>query len=944
MPLNRRKERLFVYMRHAGNVALMFAVLALFAGTLAGCDLLTSDETRIERAKELNAKGDYRTAVIELKKVLENNANNKDARLLLGQVSLAAGQVAAAEKELRRAHELGMPFDQVVIPLGQALLVQGNYSQVLDELDPAIIESSDVKGAVLVLRGDAYLATNKLRDAERSFREVLALDPDSINGRIGLAKTAQVVGDFEGAEAHLNEALQRGPNSVAVWLAKGQLEFQRKRYAEAEEAFNSAIAKGEPRVTAVQEFIARNGLAEAQWRQGKSDAARHNVEKMAALAPRHPRPKYLRAVIAYGAGDYETAVQQLQQVLRLYPDNRPAQLLLGAAHYAKGNLEQADMYLSSVLATEPSSIQARKLLAATRIREQKPDDALNTLHPAVAQGTDDVQLLALMSRASFQAGDADGGISYLEQGLKADPGDQVLQMDLAAGYLSSGELERAIEILEKLPETKEGPYRREVLLILAYLRKHDTANALTQGQKLLADRPNDAGVRNLVGSIYMVGGDTQKARQQFDKALQLQPESPAVLMNLGRLEFREGKQDAARGRFEHVLQISPKNVNAMLALAQLSAARGDRQQVRQWLERASAVNPQNVGPRLLLVRHYLLAERDIAKAEELATDLARDVPENAEVQNALGIVQMAERNFRAAAESFRKATRLAPKSGNFQYNLARAELAQQNFGEAKRLLIRALELQPDHIPATSTLAMLEMRDGKGTQALARARNLQKNKTTRATGYGLEGDLQMMQRQYSKAVVAYDKAASDADSAAIALKSYEARRRAKMPDATKPLNQWLEKSPNDARVRLALAQDYQMRGQLQQAITQYELLVRNNPNSAGALNNLAWLYHEAKDSRALGTAERAYELQPESGAIADTLGWLLVQEGQVERGLALLRKAVEQAPKVPDIRYHLGVALAKAGAKDEARKTLSELVNSGENFKDMPEAKRLLENL
>lgn len=911
---------------------------------MSGCDLFLSDKARVEKARELTALGQYRTAIIELKKVLQNNAHNKDARMLLGRLSLATGEVVAAEKELRRAYKLGVPFDQVVIPLGQALLAQGKFDLVLEEFRPTVFESDDTKVAVLMLRGDAYVATGKLQDAERTFREVLARAPDSIGGRIGLAKAAQVAGDFDSAEAHLNDALQSDPKALMAWLAKGQLEFRRKRYAQAEEAFTTAIERGEPRANAVQEFIARNGLAETQWRQGESEAARGNVEKMARLAPRHPRPKYLRALIAYGAGDYKTTVEQLQEVLRWFPDYRSAQLLLGAAHYAKGNLEQADMYLSSVLAADPSSVQARKLLAATRLRQQQPNAALMTLQPAIAQGDTDQQLLGLASRAAFQAGDTDGGILYLEKGLKTDPDSAALQMELATGYLSSGDLEHAIEILEKLPETKEGAYRREVLLILAYLRKHDTKNALEEGRNVLAKRPNDPGAYNLVGSIYLVAGDLPKARQHFDMASQLQPDNLAVLMNLGRLDFREGKQDSARARFERVLRINPKNVNAMLALAQLSAARSDRQQVAQWLERASAVNPQDVDPRLLLVRHYLLAERDIAKAKELATGLAHDVPENAEVQNALGITQMAERDFQAAAASFRKTTRLAPKSGNFQYNLARAQLAQQNFGEAKRLLIKALELQPDHIPATSTLAMLEMRDGKTAQALARARNLQKSERTRAAGYGLEGDLQMMQRQYSKAVVAYDKAASHAASAAIAIKSYEARRRAKMQDAAKPLDDWLEKNPNDVRVRLALAQDYQKHGQLQRAITQYELLVRNNPNSARALNNLAWLYHETKDSRAIRTAERAYELQPESGAIADTLGWLLVEEGQVERGLALLRKAVEQTPTIPDIRYHLGVAFAKAGAKDEARKTLSELVNSGANFKDMAEAKRLLEQL
>ena len=91
-------------------------------------------------------------------------------------------------------------------------------------------------------------------------------------------------------------------------------------------------------------------------------------------------------------------------------------------------------------------------------------------------------------------------------------------------------------------------------------------------------------------------------------------------------------------------------------------------------------------------------------------------------------------------------------------------------------------------------------------------------------------------------------------------------------------------------------------------------------------------------------KRKRALRPDNGAITDTLGWLLVQQGQLQRGLELLRKAAVQAPNTPAIRYHLAVALAKVGATQEARDTLAELVNSGQAFRDLPKAKQLLQQL
>jgi predicted Zn-dependent protease len=134
------------------------------------------------------------------------------------------------------------------------------------------------------------------------------------------------------------------------------------------------------------------------------------------------------------------------------------------------------------------------------------------------------------------------------------------------------------------------------------------------------------------------------------------------------------------------------------------------------------------------------------------------------------------------------------------------------------------------------------------------------------------------------------------------------------------------------------------GQADRAIAQYELLARDERSNAMVLNNLAWLYHEAGDSRAEATAKRAYDGAPRNGAIADTYGWILVQSGKVAPGLPILEQAVKDAGSGPEVHYHYAVALANAGQRDKARAELLSLTSRTQSFESFPKAQQLLAEL
>ena len=74
---------------------------------------------------------------------------------------------------------------------------------------------------------------------------------------------------------------------------------------------------------------------------------------------------------------------------------------------------------------------------------------------------------------------------------------------------------------------------------------------------------------------------------------------------------------------------------------------------------------------------------------------------------------------------------------------------------------------------------------------------------------------------------------------------------------------------------------------------------------------------------------------------DTLGGILIENGQSERGLQLLGRAAEMAPQAYQIRLNFAKALLKAGRKDAARKELEVLAKLDSKLPVQKEAIALL---
>jgi putative PEP-CTERM system TPR-repeat lipoprotein len=923
----------------AGGFCALMAVLYVLGAS--GCARGVDADTHMARAQEYAAHGDYRAAMIELKNVLSQQPRNADARVLLAQAELQLGDAAAAEKELRRAQELGAPADTIRVLRARALIELHDGQSALNLLDPETVTDAGRRAEVQALRGDAHVSLDQRDAARADYTAALVLDAHSLTALLGLAQLEMDLGANDAAEARLNEAIDAHPAAPEARLARARYFVERERFDEAQADFERALAVAPEGLSRVRmEGLA--GLAEAQLGRHDASAAKETVSRLADVAGGHPLTQFLRARLAFDGKDFEAAGTYLDDVLAKAPDYAPAKLLQGAVNLATGNYAQAEMYLNSVVSADPGNVQARKMLAAARLGLQQPQGAVDVLRPAL--DTADASMLAMLGQASVRAGDYEGGLEYLERSLRADPDNPSLQLEMAAGYLAAGRVDRAVSALQAVPAKADSDLlRKELLLVLALARKHDWDGARSRAQALAERFPDQPMSYNLSGSVELAAGDLTAARRDFERAATLQPDAVAAVLNLARVDHEEGHADAAYARIDAFLEGSPDDLLALLAIAELDERRGESARALGSLRHACAVHADAVQPRLALARALMLTgdyQGALAPAQE-AAQLRADSPMTL---STLGFVHLGLGRSEEALAAFRKVAAAAPTSADAQFDIARALLALGRRVQAREALERALTLDPGHLAAGAAMAKLALENGRPEDALAIADRLEDAHPDSGVPNVVRGDVHAARSQFPEAAKTYAAALARTPDRGVAVKLYEARHSAGASDARAALTDWLATHPDDISVRLVLGQANQDAGDVDAAVAEYERVLVAASGSAVALNNLAWLYAQRGDTRALQMAERAHTAAPDSGEVTDTLGWLLVQQQDLERAIPLLRSAASQAPDVPEIRYHLAVALARTGATEEARNLLQVLLDSQTQFESKAQARELLDGL
>lgn len=919
-----------------------FLVL-LTALFVVSCGEEPTAEEYLVNAQQLLQSGDQKGALIELKNAARVEPFNMQVRRDMAHIYVDMGQGAEAEKEARRAHEMGLPETEAALLLSRAMMQQGKFEELLEEADEFAAEASpEVQGEIMAWRGLALMELGELELAGRSLEVALQLDPDSPLALSATASHEARVGNVDEAREWVERALESNPESPDALALQGDLFAAEGKLEEAREFYTKSIAnRGYP--TMVNARRAMVSLRLEDLNAARLDiGALHNAG-MGKLAYVHE----VRGLLLYLQEKYVEASVELGKGLEAAPRNLTMKVYLVLSLLAQERYEQADVVLGQLYAQAPDSVTVARMRASLDVGRADVDSARQTLESVLAEtgeGDDRPTLLGMLGAMAMIDGDPDAAVGYFERVLAAEPENERAQRSLVRARAMRGDfIERDLAAARET--VAEDRYQEVLLSAAAALRRGEAAQARDIADNLHRQFPQRTGALKVVAAAQMTSGDFVAGRATMESILEIDPLDPSTTRNLAKVYWATGESGLARRLLNDYLEVNPEDSLARAVLSGVVVDSEGEPAAAAALEEMLSQDPGNHAVRARLVKLRFDAgdfEQVIVLTENLESKAIIAQPVLIELRGK-AFANLGQGNM--VRNTWEQWVDTAPDSVLANYYHADGLASQGQFEEAMRVLSRAVELNDNYLPAR--LAQVRMTAAQGDLAVARALmdQLQSDvEGDRVEVWRTEGWLAVREERYTAAESAFRRALElEPDSETALLLAITLSTLGREDAAVAELERWRAEFPEELRFYAMLGDIYTARD-ADRARELYAQMLTVAPNSILALNNLAWLARESDPEQALDYAERAHDLLPEDPVVLDTYGTLLADSGKLVAGGKMVASAVDAQPENLRYRLNYGRILARQGRARDAREQLDRVVADAAESDMVEEAREVLDSL
>ena len=790
-------------------------------------------------------------------------------------------------------------------------------------------------------RAEAYREAGKFDEAVIELRSALKLQPESalVNERI--ADLGRETGKFESALFFYREAQRLDPKRVEPLLREFPL-------------------------------VLGTDLERA------AEIVRLGVE----LDPGDPRVQRMRSELALAAGDTQEALAAALSAVELAPDAPASHLVVGIVYQAKlreqqlaGKEPSEEFYRSAIQAFEradagDSSIQARieraRTLASWAGHEEEAEAAFLAALDRAVELQDQPRRTLIAEEIALRArrlGDSPRERKALESIIAIDP-QQISKRERLGLGDPEPRIRQAWSDLAELAE-RENPGTGPAVL-----------------ERLIEKQPEDPQVHLLYARFLFERGRSEEALAHLE-ARAGQGIAPARLLDEAtRLSLEKGEIETARRYVQRLGDEQPGEARTLLAKARLALAMQNSAGAVALLGEVNELEESAESQRLLALAQLRLA--NLAAAQQAVGRSLELEPRSVASLRLQSQIQSQAGDWTAVLQTLRRLRAAGARVGIEDRLLAVRPLYELGQGEKGRALLEEI-LATDPPPEAAVLAFVRFESQRDPEKAARLieEALARNPSSMAllpmaTAFDLRaGKDEHALERLNRALEARPDLPL-----LLALRAQVLARADRLEEAERDAQRAFEISPAMPNLLELILAIYQRRGRIDVAIEQleasesagllgaqqrvllgrlqlgkgnaeraqqlYEAALAEDPELAGAKNDLAFLLaRQGRDlDRALELAQEARQKLGEDPQVIDTLGFVMLQRGlagpAAEQFNLALRLAEESGNAPAHLHYHMGLALRALGQEDAAQQHLERALSISPDFEDAKDARQQLE--
>jgi tetratricopeptide (TPR) repeat protein len=560
-------------------------------------------------------------------------------------------------------------------------------------------------GAALAMEAYAH-RTGRGRLRVQALRAAVEADPTRIRTWDALARAVEEDRGAEEAERVYQRLLEQQAERPAAHIAYTSHLARQQRGADAIEHLERVLGEG------LDAAILWEQLVRLELSDGLRADARATYRRMRELHADDPLTKRSAARLAIADGRGADALEILRELAGT-DDSSEVEQLRALGYLDVGNAVGAAAAIQRALSlAQDFPITAKRIEASVRHEAKQWDATLEVLRALEEHGQKLTAEERLMrARALYELGQQEAGRRELDAllGESAVFPRAAVEFSKREGRRHPADAQRQ---LSRALRQSPGSYELLAALTRLDVETGQAARALRRLDAVVGSQLAVPRVLLLRAELLSLAGELRRAEADALKAFEADPQLPGAVDLLFAIYQRQGKLAEALRAFEEADSVGVLHPGARVLLGRLHLSQGRSDDARSAYEAVIELNPENAGAKNDLA--YLLAVegRDLERAQTLAEQAQRALPDQPEAIDTVGYVYFRRGHHEAALHQFRRATALAEAQRGeapaiFHYHAGLTLSALERDAEAAVAFERALALDSGFAGAADARRRLE---------------------------------------------------------------------------------------------------------------------------------------------------------------------------------------------------------------------------------------------